>query len=298
MGTNMAPEYANLYLADKERKFINILLARWQCLYFRYLDDICLLVPRHKLHHVTEFIESRLDRPLLQINWERPRHRQHYLDLEIWITPQNTINYEMYHKPTNMYEYVPWSSFHPLSTKRGLVIGETRRVLHRCKEKKAKEKHLRILRINLRKRGYPPQVCHSWILQGVRLTQTKHRHENTRRKEQAKTFRLHVKYHPIWETEQARRLRSKLNSAVSKYLSQKRIVYSKSRVHNLQDRFNKTNKELINNDPPETITSLRRLKKRTMDETLTDKEISNSMYAHDHGHGKRIHTPEHTLDNS
>ena len=35
---------------------------------------------------------------------------QNFLDLEIEITLQNDIIYQMFRKPFNQYEYIPWST--------------------------------------------------------------------------------------------------------------------------------------------------------------------------------------------
>lgn len=82
MGTNMAPEYANLYLADSERKFIPMLQQRWSCLYIRYTDNICLICPtRHSdlTTHATEQHHGHAS----QIDWTKPSESAPILDLEI-----------------------------------------------------------------------------------------------------------------------------------------------------------------------------------------------------------------------
>ena len=181
MGTNMAPEYANIYLAVRERNFVSTLKEIWQTYYFRYLDDICLLVPKGYEDRVVQFIESRLDRPL-QINWTKSAKRQNFLDLEIEITAQNDIIYEMFRKPINRYEYIPWSSFHPYAVKKGFVTAEVRRIIRTCKRKQDQEKHFELLYQNLRKRGYPPKTCHIWILQGKQRSQNRPLREEHKKK--------------------------------------------------------------------------------------------------------------------
>ena len=268
MGTNVAPEYANIYLAVKERNFINALQKRWQTYYFRYLDDICLLVPKGYEDRVVQFIETRLDRPL-QINWTKSAKTQNFLDLEIEITAQNDIIYQMFRKPLNQYEYIPWSSFHPYAVKKGFVTAEVRRIIRTCKRKQDQEKQIDFLYRNLRKRGYPPKTCHTWLLQGKRHSQKRPTVSQKENENQKKQFFLKVKYHPIWENRKAGHFRKSMEKTISHYFGPIGLRYSKSRAPNIQDCINRNNIKLFQQSSTRLFHRLRPLE----DNQTTTKRI-------------------------
>lgn len=67
MGTNMAPEFANIYMAVAEQAELFNLNVIEGCLYLRYIDDILIVGPRDKLDRMvlqTDFLNLPLT-----INW-------------------------------------------------------------------------------------------------------------------------------------------------------------------------------------------------------------------------------------
>lgn len=127
MGTSMAPAYANLYLANKERKWLEKTNLKSKLLTFkRYLDDILIIYDNSdgSLPKILGELKE-LYKPL-NLTIEHGK-KLPFLDLTIELNGEN-LQYNMYRKPLNAKEVIPYNSYHPTACKEGTIIGEYKRI--------------------------------------------------------------------------------------------------------------------------------------------------------------------------
>jgi hypothetical protein len=137
MGTNVAPDLANLYLYQKlDRLFADRIPARRLKYYKRYIDDIFGIFEGTITEFNTLINEiKRIVNPL-QVTYQIHAETIDFLDISIFKTKNEEGNYQLhtkvYQKPHNTYQYVPFLSNHPASTKSGFIKGELIRYRRIC----------------------------------------------------------------------------------------------------------------------------------------------------------------------
>lgn len=127
MGTSMAPAYANIYLGNKEEKYLEKTKLKPNMLSFkRYLDDI-LIIYDNEDESLPKMLEElkELYKPL-KITIEYGK-KLPFLDLSIEIDDDKLL-YNMYRKPLNAKEIIPYNSCHPKTCKEGTIVGELKRI--------------------------------------------------------------------------------------------------------------------------------------------------------------------------
>lgn len=261
MGTNMAPEFANIYMAVAEQAELFNTDVIEGCLYLRYIDDILVVGPRNKLDQLVQ--QSNFLNLPLTINWLEVTTRLPFLDLELMLRDGQLV-YELYRKPINTYQYIEWDSAHPFATKKGFVTGEVLRILRNCSERETALKHIDFFHARIRARGYPPHLTNKWIQSMLRSTRPENdsttditRYQSPEPDEGIKTFYLKVEYDPVWESDHAppfkRHLEQLLNTPgfinFHRYLRhhRARVLISKKRSRNIMDYANAASKAVLHN---------------------------------------------------
>ena len=155
MGTPMAPNYANLYMAYLEEnyifKFIN------QPMYYRrYIDDVFMIYQHSK--EALEDFQSQLNslRPTIKFTFEYFTSKVTYLDINI-IKFSDKLKVEPYFKPTNTFSYVLSSSYHYKSVFGGIYRGENIRLLRNSSDESTYLENMKQLN---ECRGYGKVITH------------------------------------------------------------------------------------------------------------------------------------------
>ncbi|OCT92924.1 hypothetical protein XELAEV_18015991mg [Xenopus laevis] len=133
MGSKMAPQYANLFMAQLEENY----LASCNTRPLTYL--------RFNQFHPT--INLTLNHFYSHIN---------FLDTTIYIK-NGTIQTSLYQKPTGRPAYLMWDSFHPHHIKKSIVFSQALRYNRICSNLDDRYKHLHSLRETFVNQGYHPQ---------------------------------------------------------------------------------------------------------------------------------------------
>lgn len=257
MGTNMAPEFANIYMGMAEHNLLKTMYDVEGCLYLRYIDDILLIGKRSQLDRIV-LQQQFLNLPLT-VNWLEPLTQDvPFLDLLLSLRDSKIV-YELYRKPINTYQYLEWDSGHPLATKKGFVIGEIVRIFRNCSDRETALKHVDFFRSKIRLRGYPPKLTEKWIKGTILSIQNQPLSDTRRSKETAlsrrlKTFYLKVKYNPTWDV-QGGILKQRLEVILrdeglvqmGKYPRhlKVRVLLSKGRVRNILDYTSSNLKKVL-----------------------------------------------------
>jgi hypothetical protein len=161
MGTNVAPDLANLYLYKLLDEFIVPRIPGRHLLYFkRYIDDIFGLW-RGTINEFRDILIPLIQQLVapLEITYNIKQDSIDFLDVTFFKTPNEEDNFsihtKVYQKPNNAYQYVPFLSQHPNATKIGFIKGELIRYKRICSQRSDYEEIRSLFWRRLRARGYP-----------------------------------------------------------------------------------------------------------------------------------------------
>jgi hypothetical protein len=204
MGTSCAPAVANLHLALMEDKLIRPVPEAKEGLifYVRYIDDIFAVYKGSK-EAVNQFFHN-LKFGAFTIDWKvTPSYTsQSFLDLNIWHDqgPGNMfLNTSLFRKSMNKHMYIPWSSAHPLPVKKSFVKAEMTRFSILASHKTYFIEAVSHFMDNLRVRGYPDKILHSWGRQVEYESRWHYLREVPRRRTTGIPLLLPSTYDKIWE---------------------------------------------------------------------------------------------------
>ncbi|XP_053881423.1 uncharacterized protein LOC128835776 [Malaclemys terrapin pileata] len=153
MGTRMAPQYANIFMADLEQRFLRP-RPLVPLLYLRYIEDIFILWT-HGKEALEEFhLDFNNFHPTINLSLDQSTQEIHFLDTTMQISDGhiNTI----YQKPTDRYTYLHASSFHPRHITRSIVYSQALRYNRICSNPSDRDKHLQDFYQAFVKLQYPP----------------------------------------------------------------------------------------------------------------------------------------------
>ncbi|CAM4539466.1 unnamed protein product [Lepidochelys kempii] len=154
MGTRMAPQYANIFMADLEQRFLSSRPLK-PLLYLRYIDDI-FIIWTHGKEALEEFHHDFNNfHPTINLSLVQSTQEIHFLDTTVLIN-NGHINTTLYRKPTDRYSYLHASSFHPDHTTRSIVYSQALRYNRICSNPSDRDKHLQDLCQVFLQLQYPP----------------------------------------------------------------------------------------------------------------------------------------------
>ena len=153
MGTPMAPSYACLFMGVLEQKILDKALLKPD-LWIRFIDDIFFVWThgQEKWLEFYQFINSF--HQSIKLTYSISEISIPFLDVEVKIVKEK-IETDLYTKPTDCHNYLPWSSCHPLNTKIGIPYSQALRLRRICSNDKTFFQRLYELEGYLRKCGYP-----------------------------------------------------------------------------------------------------------------------------------------------
>ena len=134
-GTNFAVVGANLVVAYKEVHLFILLpeiypqdFVDWFIRnYFRFLDDLC---HKWRMKFDIEIFSQTLNEmdADLQFIMDQIRKKSHYLDVFMEIVSREVV-FDVYHKPTNSFGYLKYSSCHPPHTINNIALSLAKRIV-------------------------------------------------------------------------------------------------------------------------------------------------------------------------
>jgi hypothetical protein len=170
MGTMCAPAYANLTMAYIENKLYEkttetlgqevgvYVKNNWK----RFLDD-CFILWCFSLILLGTFLDllNGLDENI-DFTMESDKHKLSMLDTMV-ILENGRIKTDIFYKPTDTHQYLPFSSSHPRHTKSNIPFAQARRICLIVTDMETRDKQLDTLKTNLLSQGYPENI----ILHGI-----------------------------------------------------------------------------------------------------------------------------------
>lgn len=122
MGVQFAPSYANFYtyflylpVYTKYRQYLT--------LYRTYIDDVFFIWVGDRTTLEQFIIELNSCHPNIQLETNISHQSNIFLDIE-FINRSPTLHYKPFRKPHNPHLYIPYTSNHPTSNKKGWIKGE------------------------------------------------------------------------------------------------------------------------------------------------------------------------------
>ncbi|XP_050781640.1 uncharacterized protein LOC127035616 [Gopherus flavomarginatus] len=167
MGTRMAPQYANIFMADLEQRFLSS-RPLTPLLYLRYIDDIFIIWTHgretlEKFHH-----DFNSFHPTINLSLDQSTREVHFLDTTVQISDGH-INTTLYRKPTDRYAYLHASSFHPGHITRSIVYSQALRYNRICSDPSDRDQHLQNLHQAFSKLQYPHEEIRKQINRARRV---------------------------------------------------------------------------------------------------------------------------------
>jgi len=119
MGSPLSPIIADIVMQELETTVLSTVNFPIP-IHYRYVDDILMAVPYDKIDHILNAFNNF--HPRLQFTLEVGGHKINFLDTTI-IVEKNRLKIDWYHKPTFSGRLLNYWSQHPLSQKRGTIMG-------------------------------------------------------------------------------------------------------------------------------------------------------------------------------
>jgi len=152
MGTRMAPQYANIFMADLEERFLHSFPMK-PLLYLRFIDDIFLLWP-HGEKSLLQF-HSRLNMadPHIKQTLDYSSSSVNFLDTTVTLH-KDKISTTLYRKPIYTHSYVHATSFHPKHVFNSVVYSQALRYNRVCSDTASQDLELHDLKNSFQNLGY------------------------------------------------------------------------------------------------------------------------------------------------
>ena len=162
MGTKMAPSYATLVLGYLENELFSqvsnkmgeeighYVYTNWR----RFLDDCYINWPygEDKLKELHDILNSLDDS--IKLTAETSCEELPFLD--VMIRKDNThLTTDIYYKPTDSFQYLPYTSSHPRHTKNNIPYNLARRICMIVENQDIKKRRLQDLKQILLRKQYP-----------------------------------------------------------------------------------------------------------------------------------------------
>lgn len=170
MGTIVAPTYASLTLGFLETKMyeicknINPILEEIiKKTFKRYLDDCFIIIDEDliKTTHLNDILNSLDDN--IKFTSETNKNSISYLDILV-LKNQETISTDIFFKPTNNFNYIPFNSNHPRHVKRNIPYNLANRIKTIVSDTELCNKRLNEMKIILLHLNYPKKLIENAIL--------------------------------------------------------------------------------------------------------------------------------------
>ncbi len=170
MGTRCAPSFANLFMAQLEDDLFDDRMRQglpMPSLWLRFLDDILMIWEHHSaalqslVTHINSLHQS------IQFAITVGDTSVSFLDLTLFkgnrFSTLGILDIAPYSKPCHAHQYLHYSSSHPPHTFRGIVRGETVRLLRHSSNIRIFGNAAKLMLDRFQSRGYPLHLLRCWI---------------------------------------------------------------------------------------------------------------------------------------
>lgn len=156
MGTKMAPNYANLFMADLESHFLSgrQLLPLF---YKRYIDDIFMIWPHGESDLLNFIRDFNVIHPNIKFSHIYSKTNINFLDVMVELNG-DTLKTKLYRKPTDRQQYLHFKSSHPKHCKTSIPFSQAHRLRRICSDLNDFDRNADNLKAVLTKQSYPAPI--------------------------------------------------------------------------------------------------------------------------------------------
>jgi Reverse transcriptase (RNA-dependent DNA polymerase) len=159
MGSPMAPNFANLYMYQIEKKTVQLFKHKGLAFYTRFIDDIFAIFNGTR-KEAMEFIQAMNSlHPTIKITHQISLESVPFLDVTITkghrYKAKGILDISIHQKELNKYLYLPYHSYHTIAQKLGFIKGEAIRYVRLNSSKDKYDELLQLFIERLQRRGYP-----------------------------------------------------------------------------------------------------------------------------------------------
>ncbi len=158
MGTRLAPNYANLFMADFEET--NVYSYKKPPLWWkRFIDDIFCIYQgtEEELLEFINHLNTCHKEETIKFTYEYSKSKVSFLDTTVY-QENNKLKTTLYVKPTDSHSYLAYDSCHPKHMIDGIPFSQFLRVRRICTEWEEFLKHSLRLFMHFSLRGYPNDI--------------------------------------------------------------------------------------------------------------------------------------------
>ena len=169
MGTKVAPSFANLFMADFEKKHVSTYHSK-PSIWLRYIDDI-FLIWEHSLNDLQTFLEHlNTCHPTIKFTNELSTTSVNFLDTTIYINTDGSLYTDLYCKPTDSHNYLRFESAHPNHCTSSLPYSQFLRVRRICSHIEDFDRNALMLAKHFHRRGYPSTIIEESLIRARRAS--------------------------------------------------------------------------------------------------------------------------------
>lgn len=203
MGTKMAPTYATLTMGFLEEQILypklldkygedisKEIISCW----LRFLDD-CFILWNPNYGNIADFYDL-LQNLHEQIKFTMDINPKQLPFLDILVYKQGTkLETDIYHKETDTFQYLHYTSCHPKHTKNNIPFSLARRLCNIVSNKERRDMRLKELEGRLLSRKYPEKLIKSGIERAKKLDSNELRNPTSKNSDQSSIAFVHT-YNP------------------------------------------------------------------------------------------------------
>ena len=161
MGTPMAPQYANIFMAHLEERILEKSTQK-PILYLRYIDDIFMLWTHGEKAFDTFYSQFNLTYPNIQLTINFALDEISFLDI-ITKIKDNKLVTTLYQKSPQKYNYVHPKSSHPPHIFKSIIFSQALRYNRICSDNNNRDSNYIQLKYNFQKLGYDTEPINKQI---------------------------------------------------------------------------------------------------------------------------------------
>ena len=207
MGSSLSPILAEIYMNDFENNFMNNSKYKRNIIkWVRYVDDI-LIIWDGDMKEIENFVvEVNSIEPTIQFKEEIGGKEICFLDLNLRITENNKIEFDIFRKSSYTDVIIPNDSFHPIGYKMAAINSMCYRAIKCLKNEKTLKKEVNRIKNIVENNKYTRSVVDK-VLKRIKK---KSKEKRTDEEENSKKYGGAITY-VGWETEKVRRCFKKFN---------------------------------------------------------------------------------------
>ncbi|CAJ0944428.1 unnamed protein product [Ranitomeya imitator] len=186
MGSNMAPPYANIFMAFFEENcvYTHTLFQRHSLYWKRFIDDVFFIWGGDEVSLTQFFQDMNTQIPNLTFTISKSQQSVNFLDTLVTIKDNGLLDIDLYTKPLDRNNLLLFSSCHPIHVKQSLPKSQVQRIQHIVTNPGLKLQRSLEMTNKFSDRGYPSSVLQKAL------------QDTPRRVESSKRVAFVTTYHP------------------------------------------------------------------------------------------------------